>query len=160
MSSNLSADTISHPERGGDGNSSGDGIIFKPLCFSLSSFWVKYDPSTSTTATPCSLANRILSRFADIDTVHNKCLGNTNLSIRLCFRLADGIFIPCQISHLQSAAILWISNGSSRNAPGMSASVSTVLGPSKIRLKYVNSLVQSYVPVILRSVRAQDELRK
>ena len=30
---------------------------------------------------------------ADIDTVH-KCLGNTDLSIRLCFRLADCIFIP------------------------------------------------------------------
>ena len=33
---------------------------------------------------------------ADIDTVH-KCLGNTDLSIRLCFRLADCIFIPWQI---------------------------------------------------------------
>ena len=63
---------------------------------------------------------------ADIDTVH-KCLGNTDLSIWLCFRLADCIFIPWQISHLRSAAILLISSGSSRNAPGMSASVSTVV---------------------------------
>ena len=64
--------------------------------------------------------------MADIDTVH-KCLGNTDLSIRLCFRLADCIFIPCQISHLRSAAVIRISSGSSRNAPGMSASVSTVV---------------------------------
>ena len=63
---------------------------------------------------------------ADIDTVH-KCLGNTDLSIRLCFRLADCIFIPWQISHLRSAALLRISSGSSRNAPGMSASESTVV---------------------------------
>ena len=63
---------------------------------------------------------------ADIDTVH-KCLGNTDLSIRLFFRLADCIFIPWQISHLRSAAVLWISSGSSRNAPGMSTSVSTVV---------------------------------
>ena len=63
---------------------------------------------------------------ADIDTVH-KCLGNTDLSIRLCFRLADCIFIPWQISHLRSAAVLRISSGSSKNAPGMSASVSTVV---------------------------------
>ena len=62
---------------------------------------------------------------ADIDTV--QCLGNTDLSIRLCFRLADCIFIPWQISHLRSAAVLRISSGSSRNAPGMSASVSTVV---------------------------------
>ena len=62
----------------------------------------------------------------DIDTVH-KCLGNTDLSIRLCFRLADCIFIPWQISHLRSAAVLRISSGTSRNAPGMSASVSTVV---------------------------------
>ena len=64
--------------------------------------------------------------MADIDTVH-KCLGNTDLSIRLCFRLADCFFIPCQISHLRSAAVIRISSGSSRNAPGMSASVSTVV---------------------------------
>ena len=64
--------------------------------------------------------------MADIDTVH-KCLGNTDLSIRLCFRLADCIFIPCQISHLRSAAVIRISSGSSRNAPGMSAFVSTVV---------------------------------
>ena len=63
---------------------------------------------------------------ADIDTVH-KCLGNTDLSIRLYFRLADCIFIPWQISHLRSAAVLRISSGSSRNAQGMSASVSTVV---------------------------------
>ena len=63
---------------------------------------------------------------ADIVTVH-KCFGNTDLSIRLCFRLADCIFIPCQISHLRSAAVIRISCGSSRNAPGMSASVSTVV---------------------------------
>ena len=61
---------------------------------------------------------------ADIDTV-DKCLGNTDLSIRLCFWLADCIFIPWQISHLRSAAVLRISCGSSRNAPGMSASVVT-----------------------------------
>ena len=48
---------------------------------------------------------------ADMDTVH-KCLGNTDLSIRLCFRLADCIFIPWQISHLRSAAVLRISSGS------------------------------------------------
>ena len=65
---------------------------------------------------------------ADIDTVHvHKCLGNTDLSIRLCFRLADCIFIPWQISHLRSAAVLRISRGSSRNAPGMLASVSAVV---------------------------------
>ena len=65
---------------------------------------------------------------ADIDTVH-KCLGNTDLSIKLCFRLADCIFILWQISHLRSAAVLRISSGSSRNAPGnagMSA-VSTIV---------------------------------
>ena len=103
MSSQMSADTIFHPERGGDGNSSGDGIIFKPLCFSLSSFWVKYDPSTSTTATPSSLANRNLSRFADIDTV--------NVLATLTY-LLGGIFILWQISHLRRAAILWILSGS------------------------------------------------
>ena len=75
--------------------------------------------------------------MADIDTVH-KCLGNTDLSIRLCFRLADCIFIPCQISHLRSAAVMRISSGSSRNAPGMSASVSTVVTEAWS----VNSLVQ------------------
>ena len=58
---------------------------------------------------------------ADIDTVH-KCLGNTDLSIRLFFQLADCIFIPWQISHLRSAAVVRISSGSSRNAP-----VSTVV---------------------------------
>ena len=67
---------------------------------------------------------------ADINTVH-KCIGNTYLStgsgIRVCFRLADCIFSPWQISHLRSAAVIWISSGSSRNAPGMSASVSTVV---------------------------------
>ena len=72
----------------------------------------------------CRSGNEISK--ADINTVH-KCLRNTDLSIRLCFRLADCIFIPWQISHLRSAAVLRISSGSSRNAPGMSASVSTVV---------------------------------
>ena len=43
-------------------------------------------------------------------------LSKTDLFIRLCFQLADGIFIQWQIS-----------SGSSRNTPGMSASVSTVV---------------------------------
>ena len=89
---------------------------------------------------------------ADIDTVH-KCLGNTDLSIRLCFRLADCIFIPWQISHLRSAAVLRISSGSSRNAPGMSATVSTVVAEAW-------SVENYQQPGTVFSARAQEELRK
>ena len=89
---------------------------------------------------------------ADINTVH-KCLGNTDLSIRLCFRLADCIFIPWQISHLRSAAVLRISCGSSRNAPGMSASVSAVVTEAW-------SVENYQQPGTVLVTRAQDKLRK